>query len=84
MGEFNSNKYKQEFAKKTYDRIPLDIPKGQKSIIAQYAKNHGYKSLNNFIWQCITDAMDENKTNTKNITVGEINQNGDNNNINIH
>ena len=83
MGEFDSNKYKQEFAKKKYDRIPLDIPKGQKAIIADYAKKHDFKSLNNFIWQCIINAMKENKTNTQNINIGDINQNGDNNSINI-
>ncbi len=80
MSDFNSSKYKQEFAKKAYDRVPLDIPKGQKAIIAQYAKEHGYKSLNNFIWQCIQNAMENN---VKNISVGDITQNGDGNSINI-
>lgn len=81
MSDFNSNKYKQEFAKKTYDRIPLDVPKGQKAIIAQYAKEHGYKSVNNFILQCVQNAM---ANNVKNISIGDIVQSGDGNSININ
>lgn len=65
MSNFDSNKYKQEFAKKAYDRIPLDVSKGQKAIFAQYAKEHGYRSLNNFILQCVQNAMENDVNNNK-------------------
>ena len=78
MGDFNAVKYKNDFAKEKYDRIAFNVPKGQSEVIKQYAKEHGYKSLNNFIWQCIQNAMDNN---VKNISIGEINQTGDNNSV---
>lgn len=80
MGDFNAVKYKNEFAKEKYDRIAFNVPKGQGEIIKQYAKEHGYKSANNFIWECVQNAMENN---VKNVTIGEITQNGDNNSINI-
>ena len=80
MGEFNEVKYKNDFAKEKYDRIIVNVPKGQKEIIENYRKNHGFSSLNQYINELIRRDMNECNSN---IHVGNINQNGDNNSINI-
>lgn len=54
---FNPTKYKNAFQKENYDRISLTIPKGQKAIIQQYAKNQG-KSLNSYIVDLIKKDME--------------------------
>ena len=47
--KFDATKYKNEFQKEKYDRIIVNVAKGQKKIIDQKAKELGYKSLNSFI-----------------------------------
>lgn len=49
-----TNKYIQ----KTYDRINLTVPKGQKELIKQYADSNG-ESVNAFINRAIKIAIDE-------------------------
>lgn len=59
MGEFNSSKYKNDFAKEKYDRIALNVPKGMKSQIDEYRKQKGFKSLNDYINEIIRRDMFE-------------------------
>ncbi len=49
MSEFNQSKYINDFIKETYDTIKVQVPKGQKEIIKEHAKNKGYKSVNEYI-----------------------------------
>lgn len=48
MSEFNQTKYINDFMKEKYDRIGLMVPKGQKEIIKERAKNKNM-SVNEFI-----------------------------------
>lgn len=54
---FDSVKYKNDFQRDHYDRIALNVPKGQKEIIKAYASSVG-KSVNTFIWECIQKGME--------------------------
>ena len=49
MGDFNKQKYDNEYAKQNYDRCIFNVPKGRKAIIEMHWKSKGYKSLNNYI-----------------------------------
>lgn len=51
--KFDSTKYKNAFQKEKYDRIIVNVPKGQKKIIDEIAKKQGYKSLNSFVVDAI-------------------------------
>lgn len=57
---FKQIKYNNEFNKNNYDRIPIMIPKGMKEVLQKYAKENGYKSVNNMVIIAI-----ENLTNVK-------------------
>ena len=46
------------YNKKAYDRINLVVPKGQRQIIANFAKSQG-KSLNRFICDAIEVQMNK-------------------------
>ena len=52
-----ATKYKNNFIKKSYDRINLTVKKGQKESIQQHAENHG-ESLNGFINRAITETIE--------------------------
>lgn len=80
MGQFNEVKYKNDFAKEKYDRIIVNVPKGNKKIIDEYRTEKGFSSLNQYINELIRKDMNENAAS---ISVGEINQSGENNSINI-
>ena len=43
---FNQSKYANDFAKTNYDRLNIQVPKGQKAVIEAHWKKKGYKSLN--------------------------------------
>lgn len=79
---FDKRKYDQAFIKEKYDRIPINVPKGDKSRIAEHAKRRGFNSLNEFVKHLIYTDMNE-KQDSKKINVQNVLQNGDNNNINI-
>lgn len=51
---------KNDYAKKTYDDIRLQVKKGEKDIIKAYAESKGM-SLNGYINKLIKDDMEENK-----------------------
>lgn len=79
MGKANDTKYKNDFQKEKYDRIIINVNKGNKEKIEKYRKAKGYKSLNAYV----NDLIEKDMNGTKHITVGDISQNGDNNSINI-
>ena len=54
---FDAVKYKNDFQKEKYDRIIVNVVKGQKQIIDEYAKSQGYKSLNSFVVDAINEKM---------------------------
>ena len=49
MNEFDSTKYKNDFAKEKYDRLNIQVPKGQKAVIEEHWRAKGYKSLNSYV-----------------------------------
>lgn len=55
--KFDATKYKNDFQKEKYDRIIVNVPKGQKAIIDAEAKKLGYKSLNAFVVDAINEKM---------------------------
>ncbi len=57
--KFDATKYKNDFQKEKYDRIIVNVTKGQKKIIDQKAKELGYKSLNSFIVDLISKKLEE-------------------------
>lgn len=57
--KFDATKYKNAFQKEKYDRIIVNVPKGQKQIIDEECKKLGYKSMNSFV----VDAINEKLTN---------------------
>ena len=57
--KFDATKYKNDFQKEKYDRIIVNVPKGQKQIIDDIAKSKGYKSLNSFVVDAINEKMNK-------------------------
>ena len=55
--KFDATKYKNDFQKEKYDRIIVNVAKGQKKIIDQKAKELGYKSLNSFVVDLINKQL---------------------------
>ena len=78
---FDKKKYDQSFAKDNYDRIALNVKKGDKELIANRAKKVGYDSITEYIKHLIYDDM---KMSGKTIQIGNITQKGTNNSININ
>ena len=56
--KFDATKYKNDFQKEKYDRIIVNVPKGQKNIIDEYAREKGYKSLNSFVVDAINEKLE--------------------------
>ena len=56
---FNQSKYINDFAKANYDRLIVQVSKGQKSVIEQHWKSKGYKSLNSYINDLINKDIDQ-------------------------
>lgn len=46
---FNQSKYANDFAKDRYDRLNIQVVKGQKAVIEAHWKAKGYKSLNSYV-----------------------------------
>lgn len=55
--KFDPTKYKNDFQKEKYDRIIVNVPKGDKAVIDENAKKQGYKSLNAFVVDAIREKM---------------------------
>lgn len=56
--KFDAVKYKNEFQKEKYDRIIVNVPKGEKKIIDEKIKARGYKSLNSFVVEAIKEKLE--------------------------
>jgi hypothetical protein len=54
---FDATKYKNDFQKEKYDRIIVNVPKGQKKDIEEQAKKMGYRSLNSFVVEAINEKI---------------------------
>lgn len=75
MGDFDQNKYIQQFQKENYDRLVIQVPKGEKALIDEYRKGKGYKSLNAYVNELIKRDMEQNATsmkNSNNVIIGNI------------
>lgn len=70
---FDKKKYDQQFTKENYDRIPLNVKKGEKAKIAEFAKKKGYNSITEYIKELIRRDMNENEK--SNVNIGKINNN---------
>lgn len=81
MGAYNATKYKNDFQKEKYDRIIVNVNKGQKAVIDNFRIKKGYTSLNAYINDLIRKDMNEDTS--KSINIGDIAQNGNGNSINI-
>lgn len=72
---FDKKKYDQQFTKENYDRIPLNVKKGEKAKIAEYAKEKGYNSITEYIKELIRRDMNENNNDISHVNIGNINNN---------
>lgn len=59
MGDFNQQKYINEYMKEKYDRCIFNVPKGQKAIIEEHWRSQGYKSLNSYVNELIKKDMEK-------------------------
>ena len=57
--KFDATKYKNDFQKEKYDRIIVNVPKGEKELISMEAKKIGYKSLNSFVVDAIKEKLNK-------------------------
>lgn len=64
---FDKKKYDQEFTKKNYDRIPLNVKKGDKAKIAEHAKQKGFDSITEYIKELIRRDMNESEHSKVNV-----------------
>lgn len=55
--------WQNDYIAKTYDRINLTVPKGQKEVIKAHAEKHDGGSVNAFINRAITNQMTQDDTN---------------------
>lgn len=55
--EFDQIKYQNEYKKKTYDRMELLVPKGEKAVIKEAAAAVG-QSVNEFVYSAVKDKME--------------------------
>ena len=46
---FNKIKYDNEYIKNNYDRLNIQVPKGQKQVIKEHYIKLGYNSLNEYV-----------------------------------
>ena len=62
--KFNQSKYANEYNKKNYERLNIQVPKGKKEVIEEHWKKKGYKSLNQYVNDLIKKDM-ENSNNLR-------------------
>ncbi len=46
---FDKNQYDSKYVKDHYDRLNIQVPKGDKELIEQHRKAKGYSSLNAYV-----------------------------------
>lgn len=49
MNRTEKYKYQNDFNKLNYDRLNIQVAKGQKEVITDHYKSKGYKSLNEYV-----------------------------------
>ena len=54
--------WRNEYNAETYDRYSLMLPKCMKEALKEHTKQHGYKSLNDFINRAILAQIDKDNT----------------------
>ena len=59
LGRTDNPEYANEFTKEKYNRLNIQVPKGQKAIIEQHWKAKGYKSLNAYVNDLIRKDMED-------------------------
>lgn len=65
---YDKVKYNNEYVKNNYDRLNIQVPKGQKAIIEAHWKSKGYHSLNSYVNDLINkDMAGEQSSKTVNI-----------------
>ena len=74
MSKFNPTKYKNDFVKENYDRLNIQVPKGQKAIIEEHWKEEGYKSLNSYVNALIMADMARKEGKGKTVNIGRDNK----------
>lgn len=68
---FDKKRYDQKFQKDNYDRIALNVKKGDKAIILEHAKKQGFDSITDYIKHVIY--MDMSEHGNSNIKINTIN-----------
>jgi hypothetical protein len=58
---FNKIEYNNSFIAQAYDRINLNVPKGEKAIIKAHADQFDGGSINGFIKRAIKETMQRDK-----------------------
>lgn len=61
MRKFNQSKYAQEYNREKYDRLSINVPKGQKQAIEAHRIAKGYESLNQYVNALIQADMNAEK-----------------------
>lgn len=56
--------WQNDYIAKTYDRINLTVPKGQKEVIKAHADSHDGGSVNAFINRAISETMERDNADT--------------------
>lgn len=57
MEKIDNTKYKNNLNKEHYDSLNIKVPKGQKAVITDHYKEHGFKSLNEYVNYLIREDM---------------------------
>ena len=78
--QFDQIKYQNKYNKEHYARVNVCIPIEDREKVYEHWKKKGYKSFNAYINDLIRKDMNNEPGN---INVGDINQQGSNNSINI-
>lgn len=76
---FDKLKYDQKYAKDHFKRVPLDMPIEEYEKMKAHMEKLGIKKTNTYLRELISKDIEQ----SKNITTGDINQQGNNNTINI-
>lgn len=67
MGNFNQQKYINDYMKEKYDRCIFNVPKGDKEKIQEHFRKKGFTSLNQYINELVRRDMEEDEKANVNI-----------------
>lgn len=70
---YDKVKYNNEYNKQTYDRLNIQVPKGQKAVIEEHWRSKGYKSLNAYVNDLINKDMNRTEEGNKTVNIGRDN-----------